>query len=128
MSRKQKKTLLRMIAAAVLCIVAALLPLEGTWKALAFAVPYLIVGYDVLWGAARNIGHGQVFDEKFLMAVATLGAFAIREYPEAAAVMLFLPAGRVVPVHRRGAQPQIHRNAYGHSTGQRHCPAGRRRD
>ena len=93
MSRKQKKTLLRMIAAAVLCIVAALLPLEGTWKALAFAVPYLIVGYDVLWGAARNIGHGQVFDEKFLMAVATLGAFAIREYPEAAAVMLFYQLG-----------------------------------
>ena len=93
MSRKQKKTLLRMIAAAVLCIVAALLPLEGIWKALAFAVPYLIVGYDVLWGAARNIGHGQVFDEKFLMAVATLGAFAIREYPEAAAVMLFYQLG-----------------------------------
>ena len=93
MSRKQKKTLLRMIAAAVLCIVAAHLPLEGIWKALAFAVPYLIVGYDVLWGAARNIGHGQVFDEKFLMAVATLGAFAIREYPEAAAVMLFYQLG-----------------------------------
>ncbi len=93
MSRKQKKTLLRIIAAAVLCIVAALLPLEGVWKALAFAVPYLIVGYDVLWGAARNIGNGQVFDEKFLMAVATLGAFAIREYPEAAAVMLFYQIG-----------------------------------
>ena len=54
---------------------------------LLFAVPYLIVGYDVLWGAMRNILHGQVFDEKFLMAVATLGAFAIQEYPEAAAVM-----------------------------------------
>jgi len=93
MSRKQKKTLLRIIAAAVLSIVAALLPLEGVWKALAFAVPYLIIGYDVLRGAALGILHGQVFDEKFLMAIATLGAFAIREYPEAAAVMLFYQIG-----------------------------------
>ncbi len=93
MSRKQKKTLLRIIAAALLCIVAALLPLEGVWKALAFAVPYLIIGYDVLRGAALGIIHGQVFDEKFLMAIATLGAFAIREYPEAAAVMLFYQIG-----------------------------------
>lgn len=93
MSRKQKKTLLRIIAAALLCIVAALLPLEGVWKALAFAVPYLIIGYDVLRGAALGIVHGQVFDEKFLMAIATLGAFAIREYPEAAAVMLFYQIG-----------------------------------
>ena len=93
MSRKQKKTLLRIIAAALLCIVAALLPLEGIWRALAFAVPYLIIGYDVLRGAALGIIHGQVFDEKFLMAIATLGAFAIREYPEAAAVMLFYQIG-----------------------------------
>ena len=93
MSRRQKKTLLRIIAAAVLCIVAALLPLEGIWRALAFAVPYLVIGYDVLWGAARNIAHGQVFDEKFLMAIATLGAFGTGEYPEAAAVMLFYQIG-----------------------------------
>lgn len=93
MTRKQKKTLLRIIAAALLCIVAALLPLEGVWKALVFAVPYLIVGYDVLRDAALGILHGQVFDEKFLMAIATLGAFAIREYPEAAAVMLFYQIG-----------------------------------
>ena len=93
MSRRQKKTLLRIIAAAVLCIVAALLPLEGIWRALAFAVPYLVIGYDVLWGAARNIAHGQVFDEKFLRAIATLGAFGTGEYPEAAAVMLFYQIG-----------------------------------
>ena len=93
MTRRQKKTLLRILAAALLCIVAALLPIEGLWRGLLFAVPYLIVGYDVLWGAMRNILHGQVFDEKFLMAVATLGAFAIQEYPEAAAVMLFYQIG-----------------------------------
>ena len=93
MSRRQKKTLLRIIAAAVLSIAAALLPLEGVWKALAFAVPYLIIGYDVLRGAALGIVHGQLLDEKFLMVVATLGAFAIGEYPEAAAVMLFYQIG-----------------------------------
>ena len=95
MTRKQKRTLWRIIAAAVLCIVIALLPVEGLWRGLLFAVPYLIVGYDVLWSAIRNILHGQVFDEKFLMAIATLGAFAIREYPEAAAVMLFYQIGEL---------------------------------
>ena len=93
MTKRQKKTLLRILAASVLTVAAALLPLEGVWRALAFAVPYLVVGWDVLWGAARNIAHGQVFDEKFLMAVATLGAFAIAKYPEAAAVMLFYQIG-----------------------------------
>ena len=93
LTRRQKKTLLRIVLAAVLLLVASLLPVEGVWKALAFAVPYLVIGYDVLWDALRNIFHGQVFDEKFLMALATLGAFAIAEYPEAAAVMLFYQIG-----------------------------------
>ena len=95
MTRKQKRTLWRIVAAAVLCVVIALLPVEGLWRGLLFAIPYLIVGYDVLWSAVRNILHGQVFDEKFLMAIATLGAFAIREYPEAAAVMLFYQIGEL---------------------------------
>ncbi len=93
MTRRQKKTLARIVAAALLMLAAALLPVEGVWKALAFAVPYLVIGWDVLWDAVRNIAHGQIFDEKFLMTVATLGAFAIREYPEAAAVMLFYQIG-----------------------------------
>ena len=93
LTRKQKKTLLRIVLASLLLLAAALLPVEGAWKALAFAVPYLVIGCDVLWDALRNIFHGQVFDEKFLMAIATLGAFAIREYPEAAAVMLFYQIG-----------------------------------
>lgn len=95
MTRRQKKTLCRILAAALLTLVAALLPLEGIWRGLAFAVPYLVIGWDVLWGAVRNIANGQVFDEKFLMAVATLGAFATREYPEAAAVMLFYQIGEL---------------------------------
>ena len=93
MTKKQKKTLIRIVSAGVLTVIAALIPLDGIWKGLAFAVPYLVIGWDVLWSAVRNIAHGQVFDEKFLMAVATLGAFAIREYPEAAAVMLFYQIG-----------------------------------
>ena len=93
MTKKQKKTLIRIVSAAGLTVIAALIPLDGIWKGLAFAVPYLVIGWDVLWSAVRNIAHGQVFDEKFLMAVATLGAFAIREYPEAAAVMLFYQIG-----------------------------------
>ena len=93
MTRKQKKTLLRIVLAALLLVAAALLPAEGLWKALAFAVPWLVIGYDVLWDAVRGIAHGQVFDEKFLMAVATIGAFAVGEYPEAAAVMLFYQIG-----------------------------------
>ena len=93
MTNKQKKTLIRIVSAGGLTVIAALIPLDGIWKGLAFAVPYLVIGWDVLWSAVRNIAHGQVFDEKFLMAVATLGAFAIREYPEAAAVMLFYQIG-----------------------------------
>ena len=93
MSRKQKKTLLRIGLAALLLAGAALLPVEGLWKALAYAMPWLVIGWDVLWDALRGIAHGQVFDEKFLMAIATIGAFAIGEYPEAAAVMLFYQIG-----------------------------------
>ena len=89
MSRKQKRTIIRICLAAALCLTAWLLPLSGVWRLIAFTVPYLIIGYDVLWSAARNILSGQVFDEQFLMALATLGAFAIQEYPEAAGVMLF---------------------------------------
>lgn len=95
LTKKQKKMLRRIIAAAILTLVAALLPLDGLWRALAFTVPYLIAGYDVLWSAARNIAHGQVFDEKFLMAIATLGAFGIAEYPEAAGVMIFYQVGEL---------------------------------
>ena len=95
MSRKQKTVLARIIISAVLCVVAGLLPIDGVWKLLAFSVPYLVIGYDVLWGAVRNIIHGQVFDEQFLMAIATLGAFAIEDSPEAAAVMLFYQVGEL---------------------------------
>lgn len=95
MSGKQKKNLLRIVLAAALTLIAALLPLEGGWRLAAFAVPYLAAGWDVLWDAARNIAHGQLFDEQFLMGLATLGAFAVGEYPEAAGVMIFYQVGEL---------------------------------
>lgn len=95
MSRRQKKMLLRIILSALFCAAAWILPIDGCWKLAAFWVPYIICGYDVLWGAVRNIAHGQLFDEKFLMAIATLGAFALGEYPEAVGVMLFYQVGEL---------------------------------
>lgn len=94
MTRKQKKHLARIIAAAVLlALVWFVLPLEGIWKLLAYCVPYFIVGWDVLWGAIRKILHGDLMDEEFLMSVATIGAFVLGDYREAVAVMLFYQIG-----------------------------------
>lgn len=95
MSRRQKENLYRIITAIVLFIGVVLLPSDGVLKTALFLVPYFIVGYDVLWGAVRNILHGQVFDENFLMAIATVGAFLIGEYPEAVFVMLFYQIGEL---------------------------------
>lgn len=95
MSRKQKKILIRIALSAILCLVAWALPVSGLWRLIVFAVPYLVIGYDVLWSAIRNILHGQIFDEKFLMTIATVGAFAIGDYPEAAAVMIFYQVGEL---------------------------------
>lgn len=95
LTKKQKKMLRRILAAAVLTLVAALLPLEGLWRGVAFMAPYLIAGYDVLWSAVRKIAHGQLFDEEFLMSIATLGAIGIAEYPEAAGVMIFYQVGEL---------------------------------
>lgn len=99
MSRKQKKNLIRIGIAAALLIAAVLVSESAIpeafwgWKLCLFAVPYLVAGWDVLRSAGRNLLHGQLFDEKFLMALATLGAFALREYPEAVGVMIFYQVG-----------------------------------
>ncbi len=134
MTRKQKKTLWRILISALLLLAAALLPdqiypgeywvvdFTGQWtppadwlaagytwydfgivKPLAYLIPYLVIGWDVLWKALRNIKNGQVFDENFLMSLATVGAFACGEYGEAVAVMLFYQVGELfqsVAVHR----------------------------
>lgn len=93
MTRKQKKHLARIIVAAVLLGVLWVAPLEGIWQLLAYCVPYFIVGWDVLWGAIRKIMHGNLMDEEFLMSVATIGAFVLKDYKEAVAVMLFYQIG-----------------------------------
>lgn len=97
MNRKQKKAFVRIIAAAALFVAALCIPAEGLLRLLLFLAPFALVGWDVLWRAVRNIAHGQIFDENFLMALATVGAFFLGEYPEGVAVMLFLPNRRTVP-------------------------------
>ena len=92
---EQKSALFRIIAAVVLLVIAWLLPVQGLWRLPLFAVPYLIAGYPVLANAARNLLHGQFFDESLLMTLATFGAFAIGEYPEAAFVMIFFQTGEL---------------------------------
>ena len=100
MTNKQKKMLLRILSSGLLLIAAVLVPYEGPWRFLLFLPAYFTVGWDVLWRAAVNICHGQVFDENFLMALATVGAFCTGlfgegEYPEAVFVMLFYQVGEL---------------------------------
>ena len=99
MSKKQKKMLVRIIAAAVLLIVLNFIPATGIVRFILYLVPYLVIGYDILLKALKGIKNRQVFDENFLMAVATVGAIALAlydrsgDYTEAVAVMLFYQVG-----------------------------------
>ena len=99
MRRKQKKALARILIAAVLMVVLGLIShFTNINEYVLFAlymVPYLVVGYDVLWKAVKGIGRGQVFDENFLMAIATIGAIILQEYTEGVAVMLFYQIGEL---------------------------------
>ncbi|MDD3368906.1 MAG: heavy metal translocating P-type ATPase [Lachnospiraceae bacterium] len=95
MNKKQKKVLYRIIAAIVMIIVLELLPLTGAIRLILFMVPYLVVGYDILRKAIKGIWNRQVFDENFLMAVATVGAIILGEYTEGVAVMLFYQIGEL---------------------------------
>ena len=97
MSKKQKRMLFRILLSAALLLAAVLLPLDSfpLLRLSVFLVPYGVIGWDVLWRAVRNIAHGQVFDENFLMALATVGAFFTGEFPEAVFVMLFYQVGEL---------------------------------
>ena len=95
MSKKQKKVLIRIIVAAVLMVALKLLPLEGYVEFILFMIPYLVIGYDILKKAWKGILNRQVFDENFLMAIATVGAIALGEYTEGVAVMLFYQIGEL---------------------------------
>ena len=113
MTKKQKKMRLRIIISLVLFVIlfvcehmGILEPLPWWAQLLIFAVPYLIVGYDIIYKAARNISHGQIFDENFLMMVATFGAFGVGEYLEAVAVMLFYQVGELFQGYAVGKSRQ----------------------
>lgn len=95
MTGKQKKMLRRILIAAALLIIISLIPVNGLLKLCLYLVPYFVIGYAVLKKAVRNIRNGQVFDENFLMAIATVGAFAVGEYQEGVAVMLFYQIGEL---------------------------------
>ena len=99
MTRKQKRMLIRILIAAVLFLAALITDHTlhpSMWIVLPiFAAAYLVVGWDILWTAIRNISHGQIFDENFLMAIASLGAFAMQEFDESVAVMLLYQIGEL---------------------------------
>ena len=95
MNKKQKKMLIRIIIAAVLIVVFSLLPAEGYLRFVLFMIPYLVIGYDILKKAFKGILNKQVFDENFLMAVATVGAIFLGDYSEGVAVMLFYQIGEL---------------------------------
>ena len=101
MSRKQKKMLIRILTAAVMLIVLSVIPVKGLARFVLYMIPYLVIGYDILWKAVNGVKNRQVFDESFLMAVATVGAVALAvyeksgDYTEAIAVMLFYQIGEL---------------------------------
>ena len=95
MTKKQKKVLVRIIVAAVLLIILHFVPLEGIWLGLLYLIPYAVIGYDILRKAVLGIMHGEVFDENFLMGVATIAAIVIGDYKEAVGVMLFYRVGEL---------------------------------
>ena len=95
MNRKQKRSLYTILAAAALFVVALLLPVEGVWELLIYLIPYGLIGWRVIWKAVKNISRGQVFDENFLMCVASIGAMCAGDSKEAVAVMLFYQVGEL---------------------------------
>ncbi|AKG37168.1 heavy metal translocating P-type ATPase [Paenibacillus durus] len=90
-----RRTVLRLGVGAALAAAGYLIPVGGYWELALFLLAYLAAGGNVVWQALRNIAQGQVFDENFLMALATIGAFAIGQYPEGVAVMLFYQVGEL---------------------------------
>ena len=95
MTKKQKKAMIRIIMAVVLVGLISLLPVKGYIRFALFMIPYLVIGYDILRKAVKGIMNRQVFDENFLMAVATIGAIALGDYTEGVAVMIFYQIGEL---------------------------------
>lgn len=95
MNKKQKKVLIRIIIAAVLLVILSFVPIKGYVKFALYMIPYLVIGYDILKKAFKGILNRQVFDENFLMVVATIGAIVLGDYKEGTAVMLFYQVGEL---------------------------------
>lgn len=106
MTKKQKKMRLRIIISLILYIICILIPAQNIIKLILFLVPYFIISYDVLLKAINNIKNGQIFDENFLMTIATIGAFIIGEYTEGVAVMLFYQVGELFQSYAVGKSRQ----------------------
>lgn len=114
MSKKQKKMLARIVITFVIFVGLLICEHGGLMERighgwiifLIYLLPYLIIGYDIIYKAARNISHGQVFDENFLMMIATFGAFGVKEYSEAVAVMLFYQVGELFQGYAVGKSRQ----------------------
>ena len=112
LSKKQKKMVRRIVLSAVLLVLVKVLcavevlPEQGLLTGLCYLAPYAVIGWDVLYKAVRNIKNGQVFDENFLMALATVGAFATAEYAEAVFVMLFYQVGELFQDYAVGKSRQ----------------------
>ena len=106
MRKKQKIMLVRILAAAALLIAMNFVPAQGWIRFVLYLIPYLIIGYDILWKAIKGIKNGQVFDECFLMAVATVGAIALALYEKSGDYKeAILPGRRVVPELCGGKEP-----------------------
>lgn len=114
MTKKQKKMLIRIIITAILFAALVICEHVGLFQGIEsklvlfviYLIPYLVIGYDIIYKAARNISHGQIFDENFLMMIATFGAFGVQEYTEAVAVMLFYQVGELFQGYAVGKSRQ----------------------
>ncbi len=95
MTRRHKKTLIRIITSSLLLIAAAVIPLGEPYKLFAYLIPYILIGHDIIIKSAKNIFHGEIFDENFLMTIASVGAFFIKEYPEAVLVIILYQVGEL---------------------------------
>ena len=95
MNKKQKKMLTRILIAAIMVAALSLVPVQGYLRAVLYMIPYLVIGYDILLKAWKGIRNRQVFDENFLMAVATVGAICLGDFKEGTAVMLFYQIGEL---------------------------------
>ena len=125
MTRRQKNRLVRILLTVVLLVAVNLIPSEGLFRFVLYLIPYITIGYDILRKAFLGIFHGQIFDENFLMAVATVGAYSIAavrtgDYNEAVAVMLFYQIGEffqsyAVGKSRRSMQ-MLHKDCTSHTT------------